>query len=122
MAIKIENVPANALRLFDLYADDAGNWSGSPLVEGNVSLLGAREDRGLLSHLKRAGLVTTERDSDRRDLTWLHFTKAGIELATERGFYLGLGERRPGEEDAHAGQDALLARLEAERRGSGGAS
>jgi hypothetical protein len=45
-------VPENAMRLFDLYAGDAGNWSGAPLVGGNVGLLGEREDRGLLTWLK----------------------------------------------------------------------
>ena len=75
---------ANALELFRLYAKDAGNWSGTPLVgtDGNVRLLGAEEDRGLLTHLKRAGLVTTF-TSDR--CPWLRFTQAGVDLAATLG-------------------------------------
>jgi len=76
----IESLPANARQLFFLYVRDAGNWSGTPLVGGNVRLLGVREDRGLLSHIKQAGLVTTDTDEG---CTWLHFTALG-RLAYER--------------------------------------
>lgn len=75
----------NVAALFTLYAKDAGNWSGTPLVEGNVSLLGAKEDRGLLTQLKKAGLVTTFVD-DRN--TWLDFTAKGIERACDEDIFI----------------------------------
>lgn len=75
-------IPENALTLFDLYIQDAGNWSGTPLVGSNVTLLGEREDRGLLTHLKRAGVIRTFTDEG---CTWLTFTEAGKALAISRG-------------------------------------
>ena len=75
-------IPANALILFDLYIRDAGNWSGTPLVGSNVCLLGEREDRGLLTHLKKAGVIRTFVDEG---CTWLQFTDAGKALAISRG-------------------------------------
>lgn len=88
MANKIttETLPENAKKLFELYLQDAGNWSGTPLVSGNVELLGAKEDRALVTYLKRAGLVTTSQDSDNRRCYWLHFTAAGIGYATALGY------------------------------------
>lgn len=71
----------NALQLFDLYVRDAGNWSGSPMVGGNVELLGAKEDRGLLTHLKRAGLIRTFSDEGNM---FVVFTKDGIQFAAQR--------------------------------------
>lgn len=79
------DLPPNAKELFTRYVKDAGNWSGTPLVGGNVVLLGEREDRGLLTHLKRAGLVTTiiyER------LPYVQFTDAGKAYAAELGLQL----------------------------------
>ncbi|HKD62354.1 MAG TPA: hypothetical protein VKB47_17960 [Terracidiphilus sp.] len=59
-------------QLLKRYAEDAGNWSGMPLVGGNVG--GSKEDRGNLTQLKRAGLITTDVDEG---CTWLIFTAAG---------------------------------------------
>jgi len=70
-------------QLFLDYARDAGNWSGTPLVGGNVG--GSKEDRGNLTQLKRAGLITTIVDDEDRSLTWVIFTKAGIAFAREHG-------------------------------------
>lgn len=67
--------------LFLAYAKDAGNWSGQPLVGGNVG--GSKEDRGNLTQLKKAGLITTEIDDG---CTWLLFTEAGIAFAADHGF------------------------------------
>jgi len=75
----------NAKQLFVMYVNDAGNWSGEPLVGGNVSLLGSKEDRGLLTHLKRAGLVTTFVDEGN---SWIQFTDAGKAFAAELGLSL----------------------------------
>lgn len=67
-----------SLDLFLDYAHDADNWSGTPLVGGNVS--GTKEERGNLTHLKKAGLITTFVDSG---LTWVKFTEAGRALAVQ---------------------------------------
>lgn len=72
-------LPENAAKLFELYAHDAGNWGGMPMVGGNVSLLGDKQDRGLLTHLKRAGLITTHFDEQ----TFVIFTPAGRARALE---------------------------------------
>ncbi|MFR9773046.1 hypothetical protein [Nocardia sp. SC052] len=69
-----------SLELFLAYARDAGNWSGTPLVGGNVG--GSKEDRGNLTQLKRAGLIETFRESGD---TWIEFTDAGKALAQEHG-------------------------------------
>src|SRR4030095_17118644 len=49
------------LALFLEYARDAGNWSGTPLVGGNVG--GSKEDRGNITQMKRAGVGPTFVDS-----------------------------------------------------------
>ena len=69
-----------SLQLFLAYAKDAGNWSGTPLVGGNVG--GSKEERGNLTQLKRAGLVETFKDDGQ---TWLSFTEAGRVLAAQHG-------------------------------------
>lgn len=75
-----EALTTRSLDLFLAYARDAANWSGTPLVGGNVP--SGREERGNLTQLKRAGLVTTfVSDGD----TWLEFTAAGRELASYCG-------------------------------------
>jgi len=66
--------------LFLAYAKDAGNWSGTPLVGGNVG--GSKEDRGNLTDLKKKGLITTFRDEG---CDWLSFTPAGKAYAAELG-------------------------------------
>lgn len=69
-----------SLELFLAYAADAGNWGGCPLVGGNVG--GGREDTGNLTHLKKAGLITTYTDGA---AVYIHFTEAGRNLAAEHG-------------------------------------
>ena len=66
--------------LFVAYASDAGNWNGSPLVGGNVG--GSKEDRGNLTQLKRAGLITTFADEG---CLWIVFTPAGKTFAAACG-------------------------------------
>lgn len=73
-------ITATSLELFLAYARDAANWSGTPLVGGNVG--GSKEERGNLTQLKRAGLITTFRDEGE---TWISFTDAGIALAATHG-------------------------------------
>jgi len=71
------------LALFDELWGDAPNWSGSPMFGGNVASTPA--SKGHLTNLKKAGLVTTEVDSDDPSLSWVYFTAAGKALAAERG-------------------------------------
>ena len=72
-------ITEKSLALFLAYAKDADNWSGTPLVGGNVG--GTKEDRGNLTQLKKAGLLTTQQDFDDRSCQWVYFTPAGRELA-----------------------------------------
>ena len=77
------DITDTSLELFLDYARDAGNWSGTPLIGGNVG--GSKEDRGNLTQLKRAGLITTfEWEGDK----WIDFTDAGRALAAEHGVEL----------------------------------
>ena len=80
------NITAKSLELFLAYAKDADNWSGNPLVGGNVG--GTKEDRGNLTQLKKAGLLVTEQDQDDRSCQWVYFTPAGRELAASHGIEL----------------------------------
>lgn len=81
MASHVEhNITERSFNLFMDYAKDAANWSGMPLVGGNVG--GSKEDRGNLTQLKQAGLVTTQFDEG---CTWLLFTAKGMALAAENG-------------------------------------
>lgn len=67
--------------LFVAFAEDADNWSGEPCVDaGNVPF--GTAERGNLTQLKRAGLVTTF-VYDRH--TWIRFTAAGKAFAAECG-------------------------------------
>jgi hypothetical protein len=72
-----------SLALFLAYARDACNWSGTPLVGGNVG--GSKQDRGNLTQLKHAKLIVTWIDEG---CTWLQFTEAGKALAAQHGVKL----------------------------------
>ena|SRR3990167_6721525 len=63
--------------LFMAYWKDAGNWSGNPLVGGNVRH-GLREN-GNLTDLKKAGLLTTFAVKERngKEDIWIEFTSLG---------------------------------------------
>lgn len=74
------NITSESLAVFLAYAKDAGNWSGTPLVGGNVG--GSKEERGNLTQLKRAGLITTFKSDGEK---WVSFTDAGIAFAAEHG-------------------------------------
>ena len=73
------------LALFLAYAADAGNWSGQPLVGGNVG--GTKEERGNLTQMKKAGLITTfdTKEPGSPKCTWIDFTEAGKAFAAEHG-------------------------------------
>lgn len=57
-----------------------GAWAITRNIGGNVG--GGREDRGNLTQLKRAGLITTFADEG---CTWITFTPAGVALAAAHG-------------------------------------
>lgn len=80
------NLTPASLALFLAYAKDAANWSGTPLVgvDGNVSgsAEAARAERGNLTQLKRAGLITTFRD---RGDEFIDFTEEGCAFARSHG-------------------------------------
>ena len=70
-------------RSFEIFkdaAEDAGNWSGSPCLGGNFRF--TKEDRGNLTQLKRAKLLTTDK-SDGEALDTLH--ALGHEFAAFHG-------------------------------------
>jgi hypothetical protein len=73
-------ISPTSLELFLAFARDAGNWSGTPMVGGNVR--SSKELRGNLTQLKRAKLLTTfDSDGER----FVSFTEAGIALAAQHG-------------------------------------
>lgn len=77
-----------SLALFLAYAADAGNWSGIPLVGGNVccGIWGTeKEARGNLIQLKQADLITTFVAEGE---TWLSFTERGRALAARHNIQL----------------------------------
>jgi hypothetical protein len=62
--------------LFVALAKDAGNWSGTPMLDISPA------ERGNLTQLKKAGLLTTFR-SDSWD--FVDFTDAGVAFAATLG-------------------------------------
>ena len=76
-------ITEKSLQLFLAYARDAGNWSGSPPIGGNVG--GRKEDRGNITQLKRAGLLSTYENDG---FAWIQFTAEGIKLAEKHGIDL----------------------------------
>lgn len=65
--------------LFAKFWDDAPNWGGEPLVNGNVKV--GKSERGNLSDLLQKELV--ESFDDGEGCTWLQFTKIGIQYAAD---------------------------------------
>jgi hypothetical protein len=76
-------------RVFMAYAKDAGNWSGTPLVGGNVG--GDKAEQGNLTQLKQAELITTQYDRE-QDSTWIYFTDLGKAWSRANGFDIDTGE------------------------------
>jgi hypothetical protein len=113
----IKLTPAT-LKLFLLYAEDAGNWSGTPLVGGNVG--GSKADRGNITHMKTLGLVTTfeEHEPGQGKCTWMQFTALGCALANYHGISIGgWDDKQQAEADAIRGgqlAEGAAAKLAAE--------
>lgn len=63
--------------------EDAGNWSGCPMFGGNVG--GDQASKGYLVNLKKAGIVTTEKDEENKKIQWVNFTLKAYELGLEVG-------------------------------------
>lgn len=81
MAQKFENLTPATKELFFTLAKDASNWSGTPLISIT------KEERGNLTQLKRAGLITTfDSDGDQ----FVQFTMDGEEVAANAGIDLGM--------------------------------
>lgn len=66
--------------LFIEIAKDAGNWGSMVPTDGNIDMTGAQ--RGNLTQLKRAKLITTTRYDGS---AWVLFTEAGAAYAAELG-------------------------------------
>ena len=75
------SITAATLARFLAYAADAADWSGTPLVGGNVG--GEPADKGYIVNMKKLGLVSTW-TCDRGDV-WMAFEPAGVQLAAEHG-------------------------------------
>ena len=74
------NITETSKEVFMAYAKDAGNWSGTPMIGGNVG--GSKEERGNLTQLKKAGLIETFRDEG---CDWVIFTEDGKKFAAQNG-------------------------------------
>lgn len=74
-----DNLTPASVELFTTLVNDAGNWSGTPPLDGNIGGL-TKEERGNLTQLKRAGLLVTQTDEGE---TWVYFTKLGAQYADE---------------------------------------
>lgn len=84
------DITPRSLQIFLAYAGDAKNWGGISLWDGNVR--STQEDKGNLTQLKKAGLVTTWNEKnpssdpgEQPTLTWIEFTQPGRALAAEHG-------------------------------------
>ena len=82
-----QELTEGSLAVFTAYAEDAGNWGGTPMVDGNVR--GSKEQNGHLTDLKKKDFITTWED-DPMDIplggescTWINFTDKGRALAEE---------------------------------------
>lgn len=80
-----EELTQGTLDVFTAYAEDAGNWGGTPLIDGNVR--GSREQNGHLTDLKKKDFITTfdEYEPGCVVCTWINFTEKGEALAKELG-------------------------------------
>ena len=68
---------------FLAYYTDQDNWSGMPLVGGNVG--GDAADKGFLVNMKKRGWITTE-DIDEDGCIWMDFTDKGRAQGALHGY------------------------------------
>lgn len=80
MTTATTNLTPKSLELFLWYAKDASNWSGLPYIGGNREF--TKADRGNLTQMKRAGLLSTRKDEFGEYIT---FSESGRELAKQHG-------------------------------------
>jgi hypothetical protein len=80
MSNQPHNLSSGAFDLFMTYARDAGNWSGTPLVGGNINQ--DKVKNGYLTDLKKKGLLTTFDDGG---CAFIDFTEEGQALAAANG-------------------------------------
>ena len=74
------NLTTASQELFTLLAEDAPNWGSMVPTDGNVDMTGSQ--RGNLTQLKKAGLITTTQYDGS---AWVLFTEAGVAYAEELG-------------------------------------
>lgn len=84
MTTTTQTLKPGSEELFKALANDANNWSGSPLVD--IS----KDQRWNLTDLKKKGLLETWTDEG---CTWCNFTAAGIELAKTFGIEIYVEKR-----------------------------
>lgn len=63
-------------------AKDAGNWQGQPMIGAGANVATTKEDRGNITQLKIAGLITTFVD---REDTFVQFTALGKAYVIGKG-------------------------------------
>jgi hypothetical protein len=73
------NLTPATLELFKIIANDAGNWSGMPLLDLNA------KQKGNLVQIKKAGLMKTQNEDG---CTWGIFTAEGKAFAATLGINL----------------------------------
>lgn len=77
---KLLGLPLKSFEFFRDLAEDAPNWSGAPLIGGNVGQ--GRSNGGMTRKLVDAGLITTITEEGD---TWAAFTDAGKAAAAKIG-------------------------------------
>ena len=77
-AAKSVSLPVGSATALLAWANDAGNWSGSPMVNDTFG----RSTGGYVAKLVAAGMVTTCEDGEE---TFVSFTEAGITAAEQLG-------------------------------------
>lgn len=87
--MQAKDLTPDSLAVFTLYAKDAGNWAGQPMV-ANYSKERMKSIRGNLADLVKKGLIVIF-ESD--DCEFIDFTNAGQALAAELGINLGIQDQ-----------------------------
>jgi len=75
------NITEASKAVFVRFADDAVNWSGYPMIGGNVVL--SESEKGNFTHLKKLGLLNTFEDERWQ---YVKFTQEGLRYAESLGY------------------------------------